>query len=805
MPVTLCGLVIISLAVWLLFASARYPRLTPYLLFVLFFAIGGLHATHFLQPSTAPTDISRLAQKSREASLIGVLARAPEIGPERTTLLMEVREIMDAQLRSRAEGLVQLSMAAPPPADLTPGDLFIARATVGPVLSYGVPGAFNYQEYLAYQGIRASGWVRSPALLLEINRLSDPPWTDTIRFLPERLRYRLSQFLVKSLPPQTAGIYQAILLGERANLSPEVQEAFQASGSVHLLAISGLHMALVSLCVTLLLSWLLKRSEWVLLHLPATKVAALLSLVPLTAYAMIAGANPPVIRSLIMVAVFIVALLVDRQWSIANNIAIAALLLLAVNPALLFTASFQLTFSAVAAIALSAPRLAKFIEQPPNNDPRLPVRVWLGLKKWGLASLLISVIASLGTAPILACQFNRISLVSPLSTLLIEPLLCLWSLMLGLVACLLIGIPSLSHLLLDLGSPGITASVAIAGLSARLPWSSVRIPTPGLPAIIAWYGTMLLLAYWRKLSRGQITIGIIALLGIVATELLPAGETHDETTLTVLDVGQGSAMIIEMPDHQTILIDGGRMRPASRSGFDTGEDLIAPFLWHQKIRRLSAVVCTHPDADHYNGIPFILRQFMPGALWINGYDSEEKGYQTMLELARELGITVKIPAPGRVLIQGKGATLTSLTGGRASKPETANLPEPQARESSATNTGNNESLVLRLDYGETSFLLPSDIERQAEQALVLAHAHLKTDVLVAPHHGSATSSSDRFVAETAPRYVAVSAGQNHSGHFPDPETVARYQRLGSTILNTSKNGSLFFRSDGRDIRVATYR
>jgi competence protein ComEC len=803
--VTLCGFVIICLAVWLLFARHRYPRLTPYLLFVFFFAIGGLHATLVLQPSTVPTDISRLAQKSREASLIGVLARAPEIGPERTTLLMEVHEIIDEHSRSEAEGLIQLSMAAPPPADLAPGDLFIARATVGPVLSYGVPGAFNYQEYLAFQGIRASGWIRSPALLLKITRLSSPPWPDTIRFQPEKLRYRLSQFLAKSLPPHTAGIYQAILLGERANLSPKVLEDFQASGSVHLLSISGLHMALVSLCVTLLLSWLLKRSEWVLLHLPATKVAALLSLLPLAAYAMIAGANPPVIRSLIMVAVFIVALLVDRQWSIGNNIAIAALLLLAVNPALLFTASFQLTFTAVAAIALFAPSVAKFIEHHPTKDLSLPVRAWQGLKKWGLASLFISVIASLGTAPILACQFNRVSLVSPLSTLLIEPFLCLWSLMLGLVASLLIGIPPLSHLLFQLGSPGISVSVATADLCARLPWSSVRIPAPGLAVIIAWYGTMLLFAYWRRLSRRQITFGGVALLGILAFNFFPAGESHNKTRLTVLDVGQGSAMIIELPNHEAILIDGGRMQSPTRTGFDVGENLIAPFLWHQKIRRLSAIVCTHPDADHYNGIPFLLRQFKPRTLWINGYDSEEKGYKTMLALAEELGIEIKIPAPGMILSQGKDATLTALTGGQGSKITAAGLPGTEGPETPSPGTNNNESLVLRLKYGQTSFLLPSDIELEAEQALLRAHADLKTDVLVAPHHGSATSSSEGFVAATSPRYVAISAGQNQSGHFPAPETVARYQKLGSTILNTAEKGCLTFRSDGREIRVDTFR
>lgn len=798
MPVVPCGVIVLVLAVWLITARHRIPAPTPYLLLLLllFFALGGIHATLSLHPPAEPTDIHNLAQGQREASLVGVLVRAPEIGPGRTTLLMKVEEIMDGSERRRAGGLIQLAMAEPPPPDLVPGDLFVTRASIGPVVSFGIPGAFNYQEYLAYQGIRTSGWVRSGALIMKINRLPSPSLPESLRFLPERIRYQLSRFLASSLPSPTAGVYQAILLGERANLSPKVQESFTASGSVHLLSISGLHMALVSLCVTMVLSWLLKRSEWVLLHLPASKVAALLSLLPLTAYAMIAGFAPPVVRSLIMVAVFVVALVVDRQWSIGNNIAIAALLLLAMNPAFLFTASFQLTFAAVAAIALFAPTVACLLDpggESPANEPRLLPKVWLGLKRWGTASLLVSIAATLGTVPILAHQFNQISLVSPISTLLIEPFLCLWSLLLGLAACLTIGIPALAYTLLSLGTPGITAAVAIADLCASLPFSSIRVPTPGVAAIVGWYGLLLLAASWKKLTRRQLVLGIMVGIGLMATDLLPAETTRHATTLTILDVGQGSAMVIEMPNHEAILIDGGRMQSTTRTGFDVGEDLIAPFLWHKKIRRLSAVVCSHPDSDHYNGIPFILRQFKPRTLWVNGYQSEEKGYMEMLSLAAELGIETKVPGPRTVLFQGEDAALTVLAGGQRAKATPAPL-----------SSTNNQSLVLRLTRGRNTFLLPSDIEVEAEQTL-LKQDGLKTDVLVAPHHGSATSSSEGFVAATAPRYVAISAGRNQSGHFPAPETVSRYRKVGSTILTTAEHGSLIFHSNGQEIRVETYR
>lgn len=694
-------------------------------------------------------------------------------------------------------GLIQLTMAAPPPADLVPGDLFIALAKVGPVPSYGVPGAFDYQEYLAYQGIRASGWLRSPASIMKIKRLTNPPWSERVRYWPEGMRYRLSRFLAASLPPQAAGVYQAILLGEQGNISDTVREDFKASGSFHILSISGLHMALLSFCVTLLLSFLLRRSAWVLLHLPATKVAALLSLVPLTVYAMIAGFNPPVVRSLLMVAVFIVALVVDRQWSIMNNIAIAALIQLAFSPALLFTASFQLTFAAVVAIALFSPALARMIDHEATDDPGWFIRGSRWLKKWALASLLISLAATLGTAPILAYQFNRVSLASPLSTLLIEPFLCLWSLLLGLAACVLSGVPSLSHPLLELGAAGITVSIALARFCASLPWSFVWLPSPTIPVMAAWYGMLLLLAYWRSLSRRWATAGLMACLLLALIPLPPTDDALHETRLTVLDVGQGSAMVIELPSHEAILIDGGRMQSPSASGTEVGETLIAPFLWRKGIRRLAAVICTHPDADHYNGVPFLLRQFRPRALWVNGYRSKEQGYQRMLDLAGQLGIEVKVPEAGMVLWQEGDIALTTLTGGlMADSPVMADEENAQGR--------NNQSLVLRLTHGQTSFLLPSDIEGETEEALS-GQPGLHSDVLIAPHHGSATSSSERFLGAVAPRYVAISAGQNQAGHFPAPEIVARYRKLGALILDTAERGSLFFRTDGNTVRVETYR
>ena len=785
-----------AIGAWI--AKDRWPRLAPYLVGLLFLTSGWLDARLSLAPPPAPDSIAQLAQKHREVSLLGVLNRSPAVGPERSTLLMDCQALLEGQDWRPAQGLIQLTLPGPPPPGIVPGDLFLARAAIGPVPSYGVPGAFDYREYLAYQGIRASGFIRSPALIAKVTQLPPPSLAQRLRFLPERIRYRLSRLLARTLPQPAAGVYQAILLGEMAGLPPTVLEDFKASGSVHILSISGLHMALVSLVSTLVISFLLRRSTWMLLNLPAPKVAALLSLLPLTLYALIAGFNPPVVRSLVMVAIFILALLVDRQWSIINNLALAALILLAANPPLLFTASFQLTFGAVLAIAIFAPAGSEIIGRlpAPKTDCSLPVRLGHGLRKWGLASILASLAATLGTAPILAWQFNRIPLVSPLSTLLIEPFLCLWSLFLGLAACLLTGLPALAHQMFVWGGLGIKVSVGLARLCARLPASSIWVPTPGLGLTAAWVAGLLLLAHWRRLSRRGVGLGagLIVILCLIDLRPLLAKPDRPQTRLSVLDVGQGSAMIAELPDGEVFLIDGGRKPSPASAGFDVGENLIAPFLWRRGLTRLTAVICSHPDADHFNGIPFILRHFRPQTLWINGSEHRENGYQELLDLAAQLKVRVRVPVPGQTLGEADGARLVSLTGGQAG----------QTTSSPTAASVNNQSLVLSLSQGRIRILMPSDIEQQEEEAL-LSEPNLASTVLVAPHHGSDSSSSEAFVRAVGPRLVAISAGQNQSGHFPAPAVERRYQDLGCRVLETAAHGSIFLATDVQQVKVKTYR
>ncbi len=752
--------------------------------------IGGIHAT--LSTDFKIQQSHAIPMAGREVSVSGILQQAPAIGRENTVLIMKVREMRRGRERVSAAGLVRLTMPGPPPLWLTPGDYFMVRARLSPLRGPTVPGAFDYRSYLSRQGIRATGWISSPRLLTRINRLSKAGFLSRLRYLPERWRMIIGRRL-DELVPRQAGVYRALLIGDRSAISPRVMEKFKACGIVHLLAISGIHMGLLALGVGFIVLWLLKRSTWLLLRIPALKAAALISLIPLTIYALIAGFHPPAVRALLMTMVFVAALLMDRQWSIANNTAIAALIILAFKPALLFAVSFQLSFAAMAAIAIFAEPLRQLAAAPTATSSWWR-RNWLW--RWGLFSILISLAAMAGTAPIIITDFHRLALISPLATLIVEPLLCLWALAWGILGCLTLPLAPLAALFFKIGALGITAALKITSLLAALPFT-LWLPTPYWAQIILWYAALGLLGLWFKKGGRGLLLSVIV---IALMALLPIKPSSDgKTRVSFLDVGHGGCSILRLPGSHTIIIDSGRRQRRSARYYDVGENVVAPFLWYKHISRVDAVIITHPHADHYNGLAFILRRFRPRVLWVNTMMVNEEGFEDLLKLARELKIKVRVAAAGSVLYRDNVVRLRNLL----------NLAAVEGgRKGGADSDGqrNNQGLVLRLTVGKRAFLFTGDIERRAEEHLVqsVEADELHSDVLKVPHHGSRTSSSMAFIEAVRPAYAVTQAERHGRGIFPAPEVVRRYQQAGAQVLNTADIGSIFFVTDGQQLRRVGY-
>lgn len=771
-------------------------RAALFLLLPFLFGSGLVHGLLAGRPPASPQHIFNLVDREMEAVLICTLRQMPKSNRQNLTLLVDLHSLRRQQQPDfiAARGLVQCKLADPGQIELAPGDLLAIYARLRPPTSSLNPGSFDYPAFLARQGVWITGWISSPLHVTQLPR--EQGLTSELACLPERLRGRISTFIDQRVSPEISGVYKAILIGETSGISEEILESFRGSGAMHILAISGAHLSILAGFLFFSLYWLLRRSEQLILHFPVKKIAGLLCLPILTLYALLAGANPPVIRALIMVIVFMAALCADRKSSPFTPLALAALIILVRDPNSLFGASFQLSFLAVTSIALTAPLLTR-ITRGAEEDQAPGIRFRQRLFRYTLAAFTISIVVTIGAAPLLLHLFNRISIIGPVANLPLEALICFWSLPLGFLACPFIFIePGVAAFLLQLGGYGLSLALKAAAFFNALTFSTLWLPTPAPGQIALYYGSVLLVLVafsgaWTTTShrflflrRGALIVGFTTWGTAVFLLFLPPAELfrHRITTseITFLDVGQGSSTFLQLPSGARMLIDGGGFQSAK---FNVGEDLIARFLWQKGIKRLDAVAVTHGDADHYNGIPFLLRRFHPQTLWVNDVNGHDRAWADLLALAERLGITIKIPRDGETL----------LTGGRAKVVSLGNPMRQEAR------TTNDRGLILRFeesgeetDRGQPPFscLFAGDIGQKVEARLVDEKVALPSTFLLSPHHGSSTSNSEIFLKAVNPRVMIVSAGRHHPDHFPAPEVRKRCDALGIDMLTTAEHGAI---------------
>ena len=814
------ALLLVALLVFLCWR--RESALQLPLLLIFWLVCGLLHGASGLHPPATDRSLYNIFSVGREATVAGTLLQAPAVSPDKTRLLLRAEACfippdspgpVNSGQESRdvappafmpAEGDIELSLKAPLPEDLRPGQRLLVRAFVSRPKGFATPGSFDYPKFLAWKSIWVTGWVSSPAHIATLPAEEGNALRRQWRFYPEQIRHQINQFLRTRLPAGQSSLYMAILTGDSAALSPETLENYKATGAIHLLSISGLHMGLIALAVGAVVNWLMKRSTWLLIHTAAWKTAVIFIMPVLFGYALIAGMQTPVVRSLIMASVFLLAVLFDRQWHLPTNIAIAAFIILLLHPAALFTVSMQLSFAAVIAMALIMPRfLPPETAESRDNHPRqrLSARLITAIK----GGFLLSFAALAGTLPLLVYYFNRFSPLSAISTLLLEPLLCFWALPWGLISCPFIFFaPDAARFLLGIGAIGLTMADSLCAWLAALPFSSIWLPTPSPLEIVCYYillGSLLHLrpanssrktaerrtaVFGKAINPAAVTAaaGMTFLLLSVAVSSLRQ-EQRPTDIVSILDVGQGNAAVIELSGGYTALIDGGG--PYSPQ-FNVGERVIAPFLWSRRISRLDALIISHPDADHCNGLAFIISRFRPQVIWINGDSGSNENYQGLLALARRLDIPMHIPRQGETLVDNGQSRIV-------------NVADLHVR--GTITDENDKSLTIGLASQGKKFLFPGDISADAEQKMVEEQKELDADVLLLPHHGSDSSSSASFLQAVSPAYAVISAGSSRKQLFPGPAVIKRCRDAGCTTYNTARTGAVIFTVHNGDLVVDT--
>lgn len=742
--------------------------------------VGYLHGLAHFQPPTSREHIYNVVLDSTEVVITGSLDEMVSYNGKMSKALIELDSIRqrDDKFHRPVHGRVRLSFMGKWPKEIVPGDQVVVRANIKRPRSFHTVGVFDYTRFLAQKNIWITGYIRSPLFIQEL--IIDQSITFKYKYLPEILRTRIGNFLDRNLEPEFASIYRALLLGDRSNVSPSVLELFKASGTFHILAISGLHIGVIAALLYFIFYWILSRSEYLLLNFQIRKIVATLTIPILLGYALLAGMNSPVIRAVIMSIIVLIALCTDRKKSPAPLVAIAALLIVIFDPLQLFTVSFQLSFAAIIGILFLLPSLQKHIlGQQTSKSARTSFSIFC---RYALSALLVSVVATLATAPITIPTFNRISTIGPLANLILEPLICLWCLPAGIAALPFMWLsPEIANILLQLGTYGVTSALYVAGILTNFTFSSIYLPSPPFHHILLYFICIYLCAQGYILqSKNRILLTLPLILFVVfLTTYLPTTEKNG-AKVSFIDVGQGSATLIETGE-STILIDGGGSSFSKRS---VGETVIAPFLWSKGINTVDTIIITHPDADHYNGLEYILNHFSPKLIWVRDLHGHDKKYENFISLAQEKSDMVVIPVAGDE-VHEDGMTLQCL----------ANLKDQHfnnTRSGHSANTG----LVIKGCFAQHCFLFPGDINTSMEQFLLQQHIDLKADTLLSPHHGSKTSNSKEFLTAVSPQQTIVSAGLSNKGYFPHQSFLDNCNELKIEVFRTSYHGTIEFKLEG---------
>ena len=677
-------------------------------------ALGGLRAA---PPPLAPDHVARLSLPVR-ASIEGRVVEQPVPAAGRLRLLIDVERV-DGETHI---GRAQITAYGDAPA-VTAGQLLRAEARLYEPLGFRNPGALDHVARLARNGVHVIGSTRAETLVpLDAPA---PPWHT-------RARTRAVAAIHASLPPASAALLAGLLLGERRALPPEIDDGFRRAGVYHVLAVSGFNVALVSSAVFVLarLTGLGRRR------------AACAAAVVVLGFGAVVGPQASVVRAVVMAVLVLAAVLLDRDTDVINCLAAAALVILAFRPHDLVDPGFQLSFAATAGIVL-APH---------------PRHLLLG-------ALTVSAAAQVAVLPITLWHFNQVSVVAMAANLAAVPLAALATIV-GLAGAALSFVwETAATVTFDAVWPVLLALRAVVALAARVPGALVYLPSPPAAAMVGYALALGLgVLAWRarrvrpRVSRAAVAGYIVALLGSVAVATWPIVQRPDgRLRVAVLDVGQGDAIVVEGPDGRAVVIDAG---PGGVGRLDTGERVVAPYLWWRGFLRLAATVVTHGDADHAGGMAAVRARFPAAEVWTA---------DALAERPRALG----------------GAVITALPAGAGPRP-------------------NDRSLVVRVDFGAATFLLASDIPGIVERGLVARGVPLAATVLKVAHHGARDATTPAFLDAVRPSVAVISVGARNPYRHPDPAVLARLHASGTRVLRTDRDGAVLFETDGRTLTATTW-
>ncbi|MGP8142682.1 MAG: ComEC/Rec2 family competence protein [Terriglobales bacterium] len=689
-------------------------------------------------------------------------------------------------------------------------------AKLHPARNYRNPGAFDYEGYLRDNGISVLGSAEAA----DIERL--PGFSGSrIQLWRNRVHASIIAKIHQLWPASQASLMDAMVLGEESFLHNSTRTEYQRSGTYHVLVVSGMNLSILAFAIF----WTLRQFR------VDPAVAAVTTVAVSFAYAFVVGVGPPVWRAALMLATYLGARLLYRGRNMMNAIGAAALGVLIADPHALFGASFQLTFLAVFIIAgigspilerttwpyarglrmlraasydLHVPskvaqfrldlrmiggRLARFIGNRLGFAlPAIFMRVAIGVS--GL--MFISALMQAGLALLMAYHFHRATTMGMPANLVVIPL----TQVLMPAAAAAVGLGYISTTLAKpavwvsgLALEGIAGTVHFLG-GAHLAGTSIadlRVAMPSIAMIVASIAalTLAMLAARIRRTRWAAFASVVLVFGVAAWIAFVPSRPHLRAgvmEMTAIDVGQGDSILLVTPEGRTLLIDAGGIPQWMHSDFDLGEQVVSPYLWHRGIDHLDLVVMTHPDADHYGGMPAVISNFHPRELWLS-IDRPVGAFAAVVAQARRAGITISVKKEGDEFDYG-GAHFHMLAPGRD--------------QVTGLRRANDDCLVFTAAYLGTTALLEGDAERPAERRVVEEHPG-EAMLLKVAHHGSVSGTSADLLAAIHPRYAVISVGARNVYGHPRREVLERLQQAGVKTYRTDVQGAVSFYLDGKTV------
>ena len=687
----------------------------------------------------------------------------------RTIANLRARLLIRGQEQIPVSGLVRMEVIGDL-GPLAPGTIVDVLGVISRPQPVGNPGGFDFRMFLRERGIHTIIRGEFPESIRIVEAAPGGIWSylrSWQKACADRLRQRLSSV--------NAPVAIALLLGPRTDIPKDLKDAFLQTGTVHFLAISGANVAILVMFLWPMRQMLRIPQRWGLFLIGAV----------VWGYVLITDADPPVVRAAVIVTMWLLSLSVGRGLASVNQLALAALIILIRNPHDLFQAGAQLSFLAIMALHWLAGQAWVTREQPVDPLDELTRPLWRTWLSWWLGKIWLALAASavvwLFTLPLILARFHLVSPVGFLANVFLQ----LW-----MVLTLLLGYACLAGVIFFSPLAWLCAPVfdfcllIFAGTvryAAATPGGHLQVPGPA-DWWLAGYCALLIplaLGILKRSSRRQVwrCLAVWCLVGCICS--LPP-RSNPGLRCTFLSVGHGAAILLEFPNRRTILYDAGSLEDASRASQAVEHLLVERGLMH-----LDAILISHADIDHFNGVPRLLQELSVGELFISPafLDFKQESVQRVCLAAVQALVPIKLVWSGDQLKCGPDVTVEIL--------------HPVVRGPGGDDNAN--SVVLSVQYAGKRILLTGDLEKGGLLEF-LSHAPRQHDILLAPHHGSQKANPPELARWASPRWVVVSGG-----HDAAWTKLRESYGEGATLLSTSKHGAVTFEINQEgEINVQTH-